>query len=66
MKEALSTGNCPSQDLLLSASRCPHPYVILKETLSQHTKLTDCTNHGKYVPPDVCNFLECTKLAKQM
>ena len=26
----------------------------------------DCVNYGKYIPPDLGNFLGCTKLAKQV
>ena len=39
-------------------------YLITDITVEQAQ--TDCVNDGKYVPPDLCNSLGCTKSVKQV
>ena len=73
---ALSVGNCPSKDLILSdASTCRHPYLILLwecfigcvkwtvwEKISKATLLEDCTiSHSFSYITHVRIFLKCAE-----
>ena len=55
---AIIIRNTCNRECLLSD--CTFSVVI------QFVYVTDCVNWWKYIPPDVCNFLGCTQLTKQV